>query len=85
MSIQPYILTYYQSRHAKRTTQALYQNLGGYMASYAYFDTKCKIKRHPEIWCMGRTSGCKVDIQLVLSVNMGTVSKEAVFLFIWFF
>ena len=31
MSIQPYILTFYQSKHAKRTTQASYQNLGGYM------------------------------------------------------
>ena len=32
LSIQPYILTSYQSNHAKRTTQASYQNLGGYMA-----------------------------------------------------
>ena len=31
LSIQPYILTSYQSKHAKRTTQASYQNLGGYM------------------------------------------------------
>ena len=30
-SIQPYILTFYQSKHAKITTQASYQNLGGYM------------------------------------------------------
>ena len=39
MSIQPYILTSYQSKHAKITTQASYQNLGGYMAKDAYFDT----------------------------------------------
>ena len=32
LSIQPYILTSHQSKHAKRTTQASYQNLGGYMA-----------------------------------------------------
>ena len=39
LSIQPYILTSYHSKHAKRTTQASYQNLGGYMAKDAYFDT----------------------------------------------
>ena len=32
LSIQPYILTSHQSKHAKITTQASYQNLGGYMA-----------------------------------------------------
>ena len=40
LSIQPYILTYYQSKHAKTTTQASYQNLGGYMAKYGDFDTR---------------------------------------------
>ena len=40
LSIQPYILTFYQPKHAKITTQASYQNLGGYMASCAYFDTR---------------------------------------------
>ena len=40
LSIQPYILTFYQSKHAKITTQASYQNLGGYMASYADYDTR---------------------------------------------
>ena len=39
MSIQPYILTFYQPKHAKITTQASYQNLGGYMAKYADSDT----------------------------------------------
>ena len=32
LSIQPYILTFYQPKYAKTTTQASYQNLGGYMA-----------------------------------------------------
>ena len=32
LSIQPYILTSHSSKHAKITTQASYQNLGGYMA-----------------------------------------------------
>ena len=32
LSIQPYILTSYQSKHAKITTHASSQNLGGYMA-----------------------------------------------------
>ena len=40
MSIQPHILTFYQSKHAKITTQASYQNLGGYMAKYGDFDTR---------------------------------------------
>ena len=40
LSLSPYILTSYQSKHAKRTTQASYQNLGGYMASYGYSDTR---------------------------------------------
>ena len=40
LSIQPYNLTLYQPKHAKRITQASYQNLGGYMASYADFDTR---------------------------------------------
>ena len=40
MSIQPYILTSYQSKYAKITTQALYQNSGGYMAKYGDFDTR---------------------------------------------
>ena len=31
LSLSPYILTSYQSKHAKRTTQASYQNLGGYI------------------------------------------------------
>ena len=60
LSIQPYILTSHQSKHAKITTQASYQNLGGYMASYAYFDTKCKIKRQPEIGCIFHLGGCKM-------------------------
>ena len=30
------------------------------MASYAYFDTKCKIKRHPEIGCIFHLGGCKM-------------------------
>ena len=29
------------------------------MASYAYFDTKRKIKRHPEIGCIFYLGGCK--------------------------
>ena len=33
MSIQPHILTLYHPKYAKITTQASYQNLGGYMAS----------------------------------------------------
>ena len=39
LSIQPYILTSHQSKHAKRTTQASYQNLGGYMCLHLYNDT----------------------------------------------
>ena len=39
MSIQPHILTPCQSKRAKIATQASYQNLGGYMAKDAYFDT----------------------------------------------
>ena len=39
LPIQPHILTFYQSKHAKRTTQASYQNLGGYMCLHQYFDT----------------------------------------------
>ena len=38
-SIQPHILTPYSSIHAKRTTQASYQNLGGYMCLHLYNDT----------------------------------------------
>ena len=40
LSIRLQILTFYQSKHAKRTTQALYQNLGGYMANLANYDTE---------------------------------------------
>ena len=40
LSIQPHILTFYQSKHAKITTQASYQNLGGYMANLANYDTE---------------------------------------------
>ena len=52
-SLPPYILTFYQSKHSKRTTQASYQNLGGYMASYGNSDTrdvctrKCKAGASP--------------------------------------
>ena len=40
LSIQPYILTFYQPKHAKITTQASYQNLSGYMANLANYDTE---------------------------------------------
>ena len=34
--------------------------VGPVMASYAYFDTKCKIKRHLEIGCIFHLGGCKM-------------------------
>ena len=40
LSLLPYNLTFRQSKHAKITTQASYQNLGGYMASYGDSDTR---------------------------------------------
>lgn len=39
LSLLPYNLTFHQSKHAKITTQALYQNLGGYMCLHLYNDT----------------------------------------------
>ena len=52
LSIQPYILTFYQPKHAKITTQASYQNLGGYMASYADFDTRDGCTRRYSSGCI---------------------------------
>ena len=52
LSIQPHILTSYQSKHAKRTTQASYQNLGGYMASYGYSDTRDVCTRRCKSRCI---------------------------------
>ena len=43
------------------------------MASYAYFDTKRKIKRHPEIGCIFHLGGCKmrkVKREEILPVKM---------------
>ena len=47
-----YILTSYHSKHAKRTTQASYQNLGGYMASYVDFDTRDGCTRRYSSGCI---------------------------------
>ena len=44
----------------KEKYQPLYQKLVLNMASYAYFDTKRKIKRHPEIGCIFHLAGCKM-------------------------
>ena len=54
LSLSPYILTSHQSKHAKITTQASYQNLGGYMASYADFDTRDGCTRRCSSECISR-------------------------------
>ena len=46
LSLSPYILTSYQSKHAKRTTQASYQNLGGYMAEWVGFEPTVLLPVH---------------------------------------
>ena len=46
---------------------------GRMLASYAYFDTKRKIKRHPEIGCIFHLGGCKmrkVKREEILPVKM---------------
>ena len=43
------------------------------LASYAYFDTKRKIKRYPEIGCIFHLGGCKmrkVKREEILPVKM---------------
>ena len=57
LSIQSYILTFYQSKHAKITTQASYQNSGGYMAKYADSDTRDGCTR-------GYKNGCTLHLEL---------------------
>ena len=52
LSLSPYILTSYQSKHSKRTTQASYQNLGGYMASYGNSDTRDGCTRRCKSRCI---------------------------------
>ena len=47
-------------KNIKKRTETLYQSFSPFMASYAYFDTKRKIKRHPEIGCIFRLCGCKM-------------------------
>ena len=62
LSIQPYILTFYQSKHAKITTQASYQNLGGYMANPVDYDTRDSCTR-------GCRNGCILHPKIVLGMG----------------
>ena len=50
--LPPHILTLYSSKHAKITTQASYQNLGGYMCLHQYIDTSYDYR-------LGRFRVCK--------------------------
>ena len=78
LSLPPHILTLHSSKNSKTTTQASYQNLGGYMCLHRYFDTRYDCRFHRLGVCKGCAAAPPVNTPHVKSTKTITLIIPAV-------